>query len=101
MKKNLFNDAPQRARTYLVALVLLSSGAAFAQNQCATGAALENPAASQSGLGTWFRSLLDKIDPPRNEDTTTARPGIGGTGIDNGGMGGTGIVGRSSAHLRV
>lgn len=92
MKHNAFRLASEWARTCLV-LMLLSAGSGYAQNQCASGASLENPAATQSGLGGWFRSLLDRIDPPRYEDMTTARPGIGGTGIDNGGMGGTGIVG--------
>jgi len=91
MTNNQSIKAVRLARTCLVTL-LLSHSAAFAQNQCATGAALENPAATRSALGEWFRALLDKIDAPR-KDETTARPGIGGTGIDNGGMGGTGIVG--------
>ena len=91
MTRNLSIKASRFARTFLVTM-LLSNSAAFAQNQCATGAALENPAAARSGLGEWFRALLEKIEAPRKEETT-ARPGIGGTGIDNGGMGGTGIVG--------
>lgn len=70
------------------------------QNVCATKASLFNPAMLLSATGSMGgvggtgigNGGLAGTGVPR-KDLMTARPGIGGTGIDNGGIGGTGIVG--------
>ncbi len=87
----------KRAVGGLIALTLACTSVQ-AQNDCQTKATLENPAAEGTGIGAWWRGLWKKSTPPSAWDVgdrgiDTARPGIGGTGIDNGGIGGTGIVG--------
>ena len=66
----------------------------YAQNICETQASLVNPAALSPGLrGTGVSNgVIGGTGAPRDA-TVVGRPGIGGTGIGSGGIGGTGIVG--------
>ena len=74
---------PPRGRTVSFALflcmLLLFQGGALAANVCDTQATQINPLSYPSAMG--------------NTGRLVARPGLGGTGIDTGGIGGTGIVG--------
>ena len=93
-----------------VAVALALCQPARAENVCATKASLENPAAiarpglggtgtpSPSAVAAWWQGLWGKgadANPSVEEgpNVLAGRPGIGGTGISSGGVGGTGIVG--------
>lgn len=64
--------------------------AAHAENGCGAMASLQNPNAMHGGIGgTGAPALSDKP----SSQPLAGRPGIGGTGAAEGGIGGTGIVG--------
>lgn len=91
------------AASLLLALLLgLKPGLparAQAQNLCTTQASVVNPLAVEAP-GVW-KTLLGWLGVRPSEDkggvggtcVVAGRPGIGGTGISEGGIGGTGIVG--------
>lgn len=68
----------------------LSLSAAHAENACGAMASLRNPSAMHGGIGG--TGAPARSDSPSLQPLA-GRPGIGGTGAAEGGIGGTGIVG--------
>lgn len=73
-----------------ITALALSLPAAHAENACGSMASLRNPNAMHGGIGgTGAPARSDNPSP----QSLAGRPGIGGTGAAEGGIGGTGIVG--------
>lgn len=89
----ILNAKTRRAISWVLRAAItawaLGLPAAHAENGCGATASLRNPNALHGGIGgTGAPARSDNLPQP-----LAGRPGIGGTGAAEGGIGGTGIVG--------